>query len=432
MKNNKYFQYIVMGIFIFCILVGAILFATYRSSSTADSQPITIAIWGTLNSTNFNIFASKYFYDTKLKYTVDYTEKDPAVFDADLVEALASGNGPDAIILSQDLILRYKNKAYLIPTTVLPELQFKTDYIQEAELYLSNEGIIALPFSVDPLVMYWNRDIFNNVGVVKPPTTWLEISNLVSKMTKKDSAQNITRSTTALGEFRNVNNAKEILSALFLQAGNSIVQVDPTNGSYRSVLMGSLENSPSILALQYYTNFSNPSKREYSWNRSLANSLDVFANGDLAVYFGFASEFARIKEKNPNLNFDVTFLPQVADAKINSTFGRMLAFSIMKNTASLINTYTVISALTSSAAYPYWASSFNIPSARRDILGQTDKSAAKTIFNQSALISKGWLDPNSTETSTIFKNMVESYTTGRESISSAVGTASDLINNLLK
>jgi hypothetical protein len=36
---------------------------------------------------------------------------------------------------------------------------------------------------------------------------------------------------------------------------------------------------------------------EYSWNRSLPNSSDAFANGDLAIYFGFASEYAKMKEK---------------------------------------------------------------------------------------------------------------------------------------
>ena len=432
MKNTKLFQYIFIGAFVFFILVGAILFATYRSSSQDDVQ-INITVWGTLPSSSFSAFASQYLKDNELKYTVNYEEKDPATFDQQLVEALASGAGPDAIVLPTDLIVRYSNKIYPIPYAVLPELTFKQTFIQEGEMYLTPTGILALPFTIDPLVMYWNRDTFNNAGITKPPTTWVEISNLVSKMTKKDQAQNILSSTVALGEFRNVANAKEILSALLIQAGGNIVNRDE-NGQFVSVLGADfgLKESPTSLALNFYANFSNPGKAQYSWNRSLPNSRDVFTNGDLAMYFGFASEFTNIKEKNPNLNFDVALLPQISGAKTLNTFGNMLGLAILKSSVDPASTYTVLTALTSASAVPVWSGFFNLPSARRDILGQPETNAIKTVFNQSAILSKGWFDPNKVETGKIFQEMVESYTTGREGLSEAVSSASGRLNNLLK
>jgi ABC-type glycerol-3-phosphate transport system substrate-binding protein len=431
MKNNKLFQYVVMGIFIFFTIVGAILFSTYRSKEQAGSN-INITIWGTLPADSFSTFVNRFFSENDLKYMVDYVERDSATFDRDLVEALASGVGPDAIILPEDLIVRYANKIYPIPYAVLPELNFKETFIQEGELYMTSKGILALPFTVDPLVMYWNRDIFNNASVTKPPVTWAEISNLVTKMTKKDQMQNILSSTVALGEFRNINNAKEILSALIIQAGNSIIKTD-SDGKFSSALNDSdLADSSAELSLKFYTNFSNPVKPEYSWNRSLSNSRDVFTNGDLAMYFGFASEYILIKNKNPNLNFDVALLPQIANAKTYNTFGNMLGFAIMKNSSNPAGTYTVITTLTSAQAYPFWTNIFNLPSARRDVLGQIDNSSIKTIFNKSAIMSKGWWDPNSAQTGVIFQEMVESYTTGREAISGAISTASDRLDSLLR
>ena len=421
-----------MGLFVFFLVVGAILFSTYRSSNSASST-ITISMWGTLPADSFNSFSHKYFSQSNLKYTVNYSQKDPATFDQNLVEALASGTGPDAIILPSDLIVRYSNKIYPIPYTTLPERTFRDSFIQEGELYLNKNGVLALPFMVDPLVMYWNTDIFHNASVTNPPVTWTQVSSLVPKMTKMDQAQNITASTIALGEFRNVNNAKDILSALLIQSGISIVGTN-TDGSFKSTLSDNfgLKNSPASLALQFYTNFSNPSQPQYSWNRSLPNSLDNFTNGDSAMYLGFASEFLTIKNKNPNLNFDVATLPQVAGSKTYSTFGNMLGMAILKNSANPAGTFTVLSSLTSSAAFPYWANIFNVPSARNDILSQVVKDAAKTVFNQSAIISKGWLDPNSSNTGAIFQEMVESYTTGRDILTGAVNTASDRLNSLLK
>lgn len=433
MKNSKLFQYIVFGAFIFFIILGAILFSTYRSSTSTDTN-IRITVWGTLPADSFSAFTSRYFSDVDLKYNVDYVERDPATFDADLVEALASGTGPDAIILPEELIVRYSNKIYTIPYAVLPELTFKQTFIQEGELYLNGAGALALPLSVDPLVMYWNRDIFNNISVTKPPANWADISNLVSKITKKDSVQNILQSTVALGEARNVANAKEILSALIMQAGSPIVSYDKEAGTFVNSLNDSfgLTTEPAVASLQFYTNFSNPTRKDYSWNRALPNSLDAFANGDLAIYFGFSSEFTKIKNKNPNLNFDVAVLPQALGAKTYSTFGHMLGLAIMKNSADPAGAYSVISALTSSGAFPFWTSIFNTPSARRDILGVADKSAVKTVFNQSAIMARGWLDPNKAGASAIFQEMIESYTTGRDSLSGAVSTASDRLDNLLK
>lgn len=432
MKNTNLFQYVMIGLFIFFIIVGAIMFATYRSTNKTDMN-ISITVWGTLSGDAFSSFVSKFFTDNELKYNVKYVERNATTFDQDLVEALASGTGPDAIILPTDLIIRYSNKVYTIPYAVMPELTFKETFIQEGELFLNDSGIMALPFSVDPLVMYWNRDIFNNSSVTKPPVSWAEISSLVPKMTKKDPSQNILASTVALGEFRNVQNAKDILSALIIQAGGSIVDID-SGGSFVSTLAEDfdLNTVPAEAALQFFTNFSNPSKKDYSWNRSLSNSRDVFANGDLAMYFGFASEYMTIKNKNPNLNFDVALLPQISGAKTYSTFGNMLGFAILKSSKNPAGAYTVLSTLTGKSAFTYWDSIFNVPSARRDVLTTIDKSAVKTVFNKAAIMSKGWLDPSRSQSSMIFQEMVESYTTGRESLDGAISTASDRLNNILR
>ncbi len=430
MKNSKLFQYIFIGAFIFFIIVGVILFSTYRSANQS-LENISITLWGTLPADAFSSFVSKFFSESDLKYTVNYSEKNPTTFEAELVEALASGTGPDAVILPADLIVHFSNKIYPIPYASLPELTFKNTFIQEGELYLTTSGALALPFSVDPLVMYWNRDIFNNAGVTKPPVTWSEILNLIPKMTRVDSQKNVLASTVALGEFRNVQNAKEILSALIMQSGSPIVTVE--NGAFKSTLKETygLKNSPAYLALQYFTNFSNPVKAEYSWNRSLTNSQTAFTNGDLALYFGLASEYLTLKNKNPNLNFGVALLPQITGTRVYNTYGQILGFSILRTTPDPAGAYTILGALTSAAAFPYWSNVFNVSSARRDILNVVDNSAVKTIFNQSAIISKGWLDPNKSATNAIFQSMVESFTTGRMTLDGAINSASDQLDNLL-
>ena len=59
-KNGSFFQYIFIGAFVFFIVVGMIMFATYKSTNESET-PINISVWGTLSDEFFQNFANKYF-----------------------------------------------------------------------------------------------------------------------------------------------------------------------------------------------------------------------------------------------------------------------------------------------------------------------------------------------------------------------------------
>ena len=74
----------------------------------------------------------------------------------------------------------------------------------------------------------------------------------------------------------------------------------------------------------------------------------------------------------------------------------------------------------------------NAAPARNDIISAGSSDSAKTIFYNSALISKGWIDPDSKKTDQVFQDMVENITTGKMNIQESVLRASTEIDNLLK
>lgn len=419
------------AIFAAFIVIGIITFSLFRGGSGSSLEQITL--WGTIPESVFSSYtrAVNLKKDTSAKVSVKYIVKDGESFDREFIEALASGSGPDAILLSQDQILRYKDKIYPIPYGSISERAFKDTFIEEGELYLSSDGILALPFAVDPLVMYWNRDIFTDALLSQPPVYWDELFSLVDKITEVDSHLDIQRSAISFGEFRNVLNAKEILSLLILQAGNPIVKFD--KGRPVSTLKDQLGFSipPSEAAVRFYTEFSNPSKKAYSWNRSLPQTLSYFLAGDLALYFGFASEFNDIRMKNPNLNFDVAVAPQRREAKTKTTFGKMQGLALVKSSRKLSSAFSTISALTSKDNVAVWTRVSGLPPVRKDLLQLGSSDPEGSIFYNSAIISKAWLDPNREETQTIFQNMVESVTSGRLMLSESINKASMEIQNLL-
>ncbi|HEU5114756.1 MAG TPA: extracellular solute-binding protein [Candidatus Paceibacterota bacterium] len=423
------FQLIFTTILIALGVGGVILFAVSKNSASKGAAPIVM--WGTLDQEAMTNFLSKENQANKNTLNVSYVKKDPQTFESDLISALARGSGPDLILLPQDLILKQLDKFYVVPFANYSQRSFMDAFIQEGELYLTKDGVVGLPFTVDPMVMYWNRDIFSNAGVAVPPTSWTQFFDLAPKVTVKDDNGNVTQSLVAFGESANVTHFKDMLALLAMQAGTSIVGTD-RQGNLGSVLSarGADGMVPGEEALSYYTEFSNPLKSSYSWNRSLPNDKAAFIGGKLAVYFGYASELQSIRNGNPNLNFDVALMPQTEGKKM--TFGNMDAIAILKASRNVAAAYTAAVALTSESLETDWQTISGLPPVRRALLSPLPSDAYNSIFYQSALISNAWLDPNREATIDTMSNLIENVTSGRLRISEAVDRANQEIGALLK
>jgi len=423
------FQIIFTAIFGFFIIAGVMLFATFKGKD--DLQLPAITIWGTVPESTFRAFVNEFNYTLEKPLTITYVEKKESTFHQEYVETLARSQGPDALLVPHELILKEEDKLIPVPYDVLSEREFKNTFIQPAELYLNSRGVLALPLSIDPLVMYWNRDHFTNAGLATYPRYWGDFEVLAEKITRKDAASNITRSAVALGEFRNVTNAKEILTTLILQTGDPIVKrtVDGPRVTFEA---GQSGNSATQEAVQFFTEFSNPVRPLYSWNRALPVSKNFFVSEDLATYFGFSSELADIRDKNPNLNFDVAPLPQVKDAKNRVTFGKINAFAISKSSRDPNGTFQVLDLLTSPEALTIWSTQTGLPPVRRDLLSRSPQDPYLAVFYDAALTSRAWIDPDPQATNAIFQRMVESVLSSRNSLQDAIDRAGRELQDLYK
>jgi len=422
------FQIILMSLFGVFIVLGVIIFSSYRGSS---KDAVTVTIWGTIPQLSFNeILQQTPLYQSK-EFTVVYEQKSKEDFDDAFIESLASGTGPDIFMLESKKILKYRNKIFPLPYDIYTARQFKDSFIEGAEIYLAPEGILALPISVDPLVMYWNRSIFTDAKLTQPPKYWDEFYNLANLISQKDGALNIFRSAVAFGEFSNISHAKEIIINLAMQAGTPVTIWD--GEKVRDVFADSL-NMPTIpaeAAVNFYTEFGNPSKPSYSWNRSLPDSTNYFLGGDLALYFGFASEIGNLQLKNPNLNFDVATVPVSREGGVNVSFADFNALAITKASKNANAAFSVISILSGVDGAQAFNKVLKLPPPRRDLLSQRPINAYESIFYDSAIRSKTWLDPAPVETDAIFKTMIESITSGRARTGEAVARVHRELASLL-
>ena len=391
-----------------------------------------ITMWSTFDRVTMNQLIYDLNEENKSLFSIKYSKKSPNSYEGELVDALASGAGPDIWLITQDAVLKTKNKVFQIPFKTFSERAFRDTFIDSGEVFLDikNNSIVGLPIAVDPIVMYWNRDMFSSAGIARPPEYWNEFLLDVEKLTKRDGAGNITRSGAALGEFRNVKNAKDILSMLIMQGGSKIV--DPV--SLKISIDGNGEGilNPMENAVIFFNEFSNPTKSSYSWNRALPPSDEMFTNGSLAMYFGYASELPGIKKKNPHLNFDVALVPQIKNGPIKATFGKIYSAVISKSTRRAQAAFSAVFKLSGDNFSKQFAQAFYMAPARRDLLAVGDNSPDFSIFYKSGIMARTWLEPDPKKVYEVFKNMVESTAVGRSKVSEAVKEAKDRIDRLLK
>lgn len=437
----NFFQIALMGGAGLFAIIAFMLFAGVIPSpwgSASHKNYGTITVWGTIPSEAFkNAWAAAYPNIDTLR--VNYVAKDPQDFNVALTAALANGAGPDAVILDQEDLYAHKNQ--LAPLGVNTR-DFKNTFITEGELYLDPAGPLAMPLVVDPMVMYWNRDLYAAGGVASAPTSWTAFyTDPLQGLTKLGATQgSITQSALAFGQFQNVTHAKDILSMLILQTGDPITAYQQ-QGNDTQTLVSMIANSmnapaaPAASALRFYTRFADPVRVEYSWNGSLPPSQDFFAQGGLATYFGYASERATIASKNPHLNFDIAVVPQAANESgapgVPATFGRLYAYGVLRqapNQAGALYGAQVLAAAKFAGAL---SSQMSAAPARRDLLAVRSADPYQDIANRSALIAHGWIDPSPANTARAFGLAVEDILSGRREPQEAINTIDSRINELI-
>lgn len=463
------FQIVLLSIFGAFAIAGILIFA-FLVGTNSGSSIGAVTVWGTIDDIAMQTIIRQLSEEDSRLRQVTYVRKSAETFEQELTNALASGTGPDLFLLRSDHSIIDAPKIASIPYETFSKEQFESVFVEAARPFLGPEGVLAVPLAVDPFVLYWNRDLLAAAGFAKPPAYWDEVPGMARTITDCqrvtalesntvigcDETRTIKKATISMGEFNNVDHAKGIISLLILQAGGPITQRDGAGNLTPSLLarQGAVAQ-PAESALTFYTTFANPARDSYSWNKSFSSSRSTFANGDLALYVGLASEHALIKRLNPNLNFALAPIPQIRDIGTSINSGYAYGFAIPRTSKNPRGALTVAYLLASAPGSKALATVMGMASARRSMLDQSitcyacldisavvnrscdEKTAAQckafieanpitgndvTVYNQ-ALIARTWEDPNPVETTRIFRDMINSITSGSAKVTEALQRA---------
>lgn len=377
--------------------------------------------------------------------TINYRKLRYSEYESELLNALAEDRGPDIFSIHNTWTKTYLNKISPMPSDitmaypvtkgtikkeVIPELRtsksvglndIKNNFIdavyQDAVISVFNEKtkqyeqkVCGLPLSVDTLAMYYNKDLFNNAGIAEPPVFWNnEFQQDVKKMTKQDNKGEIVQSGAALGGSVNIERYSDILSVLMMQNGS--VMMDDGGQVLFNRIPPSLKDqkyNPGVEALRFYSDFANPAKEVYSWNKNLNNSLSMFAQGKLAIMLGYSYHLPTIKSQAPKLNFGIAKLPQIeGNAPIN--FANYWLETVSSKSKYANEAWDFIQFETKAEQVKSYLAKTKKPTALRALINEQIDDLDIGVFAEQLLTAKSWYkgaDSNAMEK--IFADMIDS------------------------
>jgi len=408
MKNKV--QVIALIISVIVSIASIIVF-----SSSGDTPPPSfggvdeIVIWGIDDPALFKDVIKD--YQDQFKKKVIYEEKDPRTFDRDLLEAIASGNSPQAIITSTDWIAKNRDKIAPAPQTSLRAEDVETAFIDLATMSLIErkefedkpveKTVWGLPLWIDPIVLFWNKDLFNQALVATPPATWHDFLSTSNKIKELGAGGTIAKSGAALGRARNIPLHKDILSLLLLQQGQILEEAlfDERGSKDQAVL--------SIL--RFYTDFGKPGTAAYTWHGVLPEPRDLFIEGKLGMMLDRYSYKKELENKNPHRAFDISPVPQTQGGKL-AYVADVRAITVPKGSSAHEAAWALARFFVSQPELKKITAEGVIVPARRDLIAV---DSMPDILKRSVLNAKASFEQYPKENAPVIAEMIENMANGK-------------------
>lgn len=421
-------QLIIIGIagliafFFILVLLGVI---PGLRQTPAGGEEIKMVFWGIEDERVMRRLIDDYAANFR-NVKIDYSQFSEENYESQLLNALASGQGPDIFMIRSGWLGKHFDK--IAP---LAEEQFSFSRLGQIfpkviEQDFSADGVIyALPLYIDTLAFIYNKDYFDAKGIAVVPKTWSEFQKIVPRLKETDLSGRLVKSAAAIGgSGKSVDSAADLLNLLMLQFGAEMV--DSRSGQANFSRIG------GSAALDFYLQFSNPSNAYYTWNDNLRPSLDGFGNETIGAIFNYSSALKAISAKNPFLEIGVSPTLQFDLQKpVNyADYWGLSVWNQSKNSAWAWHFIASIAA-DESVAENYLQLA-NRPPALRSLIQKYSNDPNLGVFARQSLTARSWFQPDSEQVKKIFSEMIEAVLNSRLSTQRALEEAENKINNLIK
>ncbi len=412
-------QIVIIGAGILVVVVIGSLFF-FGGSDTQKPPEVVLTFFGTSAERVMGNLINSY-KSLRPNVKINYIQFPAANYERELINAIAAGRGPDIFEIGDTWLPKHGDKMMPASASQFPVTALDLFPQAVSQAFEANGAVYALPLTLDTLALFYNKDIFDAQGIVFPPATWEEFQKIIPTLREMDGAGRITRPAAAIGGSEaSVLHAIEILNLLFLQTGApSIIE----GGEIRF-------GDKGLEALNFYLNFSNSLSAAYTWDERLGSSFDNFADGNVAMMFGFAEDLPFLKERAPFLNIGIAATPQVQkNQTVSSARFAGMAVSRSSRASSWAWDFVIQAATNEALAEPVAIATGQSP-ALRSLIGARLGDKEKAVFARQALTARLWLEPDPTEVRQILSRAIKDVLSGKLSSRQALTQAEEGINLL--
>lgn len=422
-------QIIIIGAAVFVALIFILVFLGYlpgwRPPVNKNGQKeITLSFWGVEDQNAVRELIDSYSAINP-NARISYQQFDENNYERSLVNALASGKGPDIFMVHNSWLPKHWDKISPFPDTNLSLADLSDQFATVAEQdFVSNGRIYALPLYIDTLAFIYNKNFFDAKGVAIVPKTWNDFQYLVPRLREISQDKKIIRAAAAIGgSQKSVNNAGDLLSLIMKQFGAAMFDERAQRANF--------SRSGGQEAFDFYLQFANPNSQYYAWNDNLRYSLDGFADETVGAIFNYSSVIPLIKEKNPFINLAVSEMLQLADAKQPVNYADYWGLSVSNQSRNPeIAGHFIQTVVQNPEIAEKYIQAVKRPPALRILIQKYLNDSYFGVFSRQALTARSWRRPDNAAVRRIFSDMIEAVLSGRISSTAAMDEAENKINNL--
>ncbi|MDD5043836.1 MAG: extracellular solute-binding protein [Patescibacteria group bacterium] len=433
-------------------------------------QPVKLTYWRVFDDRDAMAEIVADYQALHPNVTIEYKKLRFEEYEETLLNAMAEDRGPDIFSIHNTWVKKYQSKIAPMPSTVTLPYQYVSGTIKKetkAELKTTptlsllklkqqfldvvyNDAVVAttisgqkqdlvygLPLSVDTLALFYNKDLLNNAGIPEPPVTWSEFQDHVKILTRTNERGDILQAGAALGTANNVERGADILSLLMMQNGAKMTDANGLAFFHQmpAELKG-LDIPPGAGALNFYTNFANPVSSVYSWNEQMSNSLEAFAQGKVAYFFGYAYHLPVIRSLAPKLNFDISRFPQIGEAGSNTpevNFANYWMETVSRKSKNQHWAWDFIQFATKEQEVKKYLTQAKKPTALKALINTQLEDLDLGFFAAQLLTARSWYrGANPGAVDGIFAEMINSVNSGAVEAQEAVNLAASKINQTIR
>jgi len=178
----------VVGIGVFILMIF-LLFKALDGPGGDDKA--TLIFWGVYDEASLYKDVIEQFHSVYPNASIKYQNFSFDEYENRLIEAFAANQGPDIWMMHNTWLPKHINKMTPMPETRIgsndPMMLFSDFQSQFVDVVIQDvtvgERIYAAPLYVDTIALYYNKDMFNDAGITKPPETWEDFNDAVRLLT---------------------------------------------------------------------------------------------------------------------------------------------------------------------------------------------------------------------------------------------------------